>query len=66
MTIKELVSHIAKLEGKKHEASVGDIKEIVGLLSDLFYNAESQGDHSVGLSIYYNGKRRANKRGKKK
>lgn len=37
MKIKQLVSHIAKFEGKKHEASVGDIKEIVGIISDLIY-----------------------------
>lgn len=35
MTLKELVSQIAKLEGKNHEASVGDIREILAILADL-------------------------------
>ncbi len=29
MKIRELVSKIAKLEGKKHQASVGDVREIL-------------------------------------
>lgn len=32
-----LASKIAKLEGKKSEARIGDIREILGILSDIFY-----------------------------
>jgi hypothetical protein len=64
MNIKELVSHIAEQEGKKHEASVGDVREIVGILSDLFYS-EDEFDNSLYSELYKNGKRRANKKGKK-
>jgi len=60
MTIKELVKHIATFEGKKHEASVSDIREIVGILSDLAFVSPS-----IGLSLYDNGNRRAKKKGKK-
>jgi len=35
MTIKQLVSAVARLEGKKHEASVGDIREILSILVSL-------------------------------
>jgi hypothetical protein len=34
MAIKDTVSKIAKQEGKKHQAKVGDVREIVGLLSE--------------------------------
>lgn len=33
MTMKKLASHIAALEGKKHEASIGDVREIIKLIS---------------------------------
>ena len=66
MTIKELVSHIADQEGKIKEVSVGNIREIIGIISDLFYQYESNGDRSLDLLLYSNGKRRANKKGKKK
>jgi hypothetical protein len=56
MTIKELVSKIAKLEGKKHQASVGDVREIVGLLCDaLIVDAE------LVMELVKNGKRRSKK-----
>ncbi len=32
MTINELASALAKTEGKKHQASIGDIREILKLL----------------------------------
>ncbi len=35
MTQKELVTRVAALEGKKHEASVGDIREILRILAQL-------------------------------
>lgn len=66
MTIKELVKHIAKYEGKKHEASVSDIREIVGILSDIFYSDVTVKGHSkTEDALFLNGKRRAKKKGKK-
>ena len=35
MTQKELASIIAKREGKKHQASVGDIREILKIMFDI-------------------------------
>ena len=37
MNIKELASLIAKREGRKSQVSVGDIREILALLCDLYY-----------------------------
>ena len=54
MTLKELVSKIAKEEGKKHEAPVGDVREIVGLISDEIFK-----DPELGLKLAQNGARRA-------
>lgn len=35
MTIQKLANQLAKIEGKKHEASVGDIREILRALCAL-------------------------------
>ena len=42
MTKKELCSLIAKREGKKHQASIGDIREILNILIDLNLESELQ------------------------
>lgn len=38
MNIKELASIIAKKEGRKHQASIGDVRELLGIICDLYYN----------------------------
>lgn len=58
-SVKEIASEIAKREGKKSSARVGDIREIVAILSDL-----SVEDSGVIAIIVRNGQRRL-KRGKK-
>lgn len=63
MTVKTLASTIAKREGKKSEARIGDIREILGILSDLFYEEEAAGLYMVLLN---NGLKRANKKPKEK
>ena len=35
MTLQKLATLIAKREGKKHEASIGDIREILKIIIDL-------------------------------
>jgi hypothetical protein len=35
MTLRELASYIAKKEGKRHEASVGDCREIIAIIRKL-------------------------------
>jgi hypothetical protein len=36
-TIKALASHVAKLEGKKSQAHIAQVREILGIVSDLLY-----------------------------
>ncbi len=64
-TINALAKHIAKLEGKKSQARIGDIKEILSLLSDLVfqdrYNFTNK--HLYGV-IFRNGERRAKRKKK--
>ena len=57
-SLKELTAEIAKLEGKKHESSVGDVREIIAVLSDLDHQTEGQ----VSALIAKNGARRAKKK----
>lgn len=52
--IKQLASELAKREGKKSQARIGDIREILGILSDLFID-DPLGVFSILLS---NGSRR--------
>lgn len=42
MTKKELCRLIAKREGKKHQASIGDIREILNILIELNLESELQ------------------------
>lgn len=35
MTMKQLASAIAKAEGKKHEASIGDVREILSIITTM-------------------------------
>ena len=39
MKISELASAIAKVEGHKSEARIGDIREILGILADMSYKS---------------------------
>ena len=56
MKIKEIVTTIADLEGKKDNDSIGNIREIVAIISDMiFANPE------ILKSLLKNGKRRAKK-----
>ena len=64
MTIKELVSEIAKREAGKSNVKVGDIREIIGHLSDMVFVDELYGDiklNNLVSMLYANGKRRAKK-----
>jgi len=35
MTLNKLASAIAKREGKKHQASIGDIREVIKIIVDM-------------------------------
>lgn len=40
-TVQELASAIAKVEGHKSQARIGDIREIIGILADMSYHSEA-------------------------
>ena len=50
-TIRELVNYVAKKEGKKSNVSVGDIREIVAIMSDLYLYDRSLGDLLISNGI---------------
>ncbi len=63
-TLRELATMLAKSEGKKHQASIGDIRELIGLISDEIYKNETKRGAKTGhliMSLYTNGGRRAAK-----
>lgn len=39
MSPRELASKIAKIEGKKSQARIGDIREIISIIADLSYKS---------------------------
>jgi len=59
MNIKKLASIIAKKEGKKSQVKIGDVKEMLGILSDILY-----ADFSVSVILYKNGFNRAKRKKK--
>lgn len=59
MTLKELYKTLTKIEGKKREVSIGNVRELVGIISDLVY--EHLDLHEL---LYKNGKRRKLKKKK--
>lgn len=68
MTIKELVKYLATHEGRKHQASVGDIREIVGILSDLVWRDwhEYEFESKMLTSLMRNGWKRAKRKSVRK
>ena len=62
LTIKKLAAEIAKIEGKKSEARIGDIREILGIISDIFYAFPEE----VAQLVFENGMKRAKRLAKKK
>lgn len=57
MGIKEIVSKVAQSEKLRVQVAVGNIREIVGILSDMIYLSSN-----VGFVLYENGRRRSKKR----
>lgn len=62
MTIKQIVKEICKREGLKSQTSIGNVREIVGHLSDLIADKYAE----VVLPLYKNGLKRHQKAKKKK
>lgn len=44
MTIQELASKVANAEGKKHQATIGDVREILSILVEMSANAQTQSE----------------------
>jgi len=59
MNIKKLASIIAKKEGKKSQVKIGDVREVLGIVSDLIYD-----DINIAMVIYENGQNRAKRKKK--
>lgn len=60
MKVGQLASIIAKKEGHKSQARIGDIREIIGILADLSYESPDAVNAIVKLGIS-----RAKKKSKK-
>jgi hypothetical protein len=41
MTLQKLASEIAKREGKKSQARIGDVREILGILADIWHEGDN-------------------------
>ena len=66
-TIRQIASQIANLEGKKSQARIGDIREILSILSDIIYQSATPlkiPSSSVCIALYLNGEKRAKKQSK--
>lgn len=55
MKLKELASLIAKREGKKSQARIGDIREILSILSDIRFDEGEE----IDILLFKNGKKRS-------
>jgi len=64
MTLTDLYKHIAKHEGKKSQVKIGDIREIVGIISDLVYGDDKR-SYETHRALWLNGKRRAKRKVRK-
>jgi len=58
-SIKGLASQIAKREGKKSQARIGDIREILGIISDIYWASMTPGD--ISQMFITNGEKRKKK-----
>lgn len=61
MTINKLCSVLAKREGKKKPISIGNAREVVGIVSDLLYEDFLDSNRLHGKLIR-NGAKRAKKK----
>lgn len=57
MNIRQLCSHIAEREDLKSKVRIGDVREIVGIVSDAIAASEQVAD-----TLRENGRRRAQRR----
>ena len=60
MKIQELASEVAKKEGHKSQARIGDVREIIGIIADICYQ-----NPDAMQAIIKNGIMRAKRKKKK-
>jgi uncharacterized protein YqfB (UPF0267 family) len=65
MTIKQLEKLIATRESKKSQVKIGDIREIIGIISDVIYADIKFMSTETIYELNENGKKRAKKKVKK-
>lgn len=58
MTLNKLASLICKREGKKVQVSIGNSREIVGILSDILYKEYARKKQATYFTLLHNGHRR--------
>lgn len=64
MTLQKLASLIAKREGKRSQAKIGDIREMLGILADILHEgAVDEGDFESMFRLA--GEKRAKRKGKR-
>lgn len=61
MSMKEIATKIAKAEGKKTQARIGEVREILAILSELMVT-----DVETAVELMRNGHRRLKSKGNKK
>lgn len=69
MTIKQLTTELCKREGLKSQTAIGNVREIVGHLSDMVYhdwNQEAPMEWVTFDCLRDNGEKRAKKKPKSK
>lgn len=74
MTMLKLASEIAKREGKKSQARIGDIREILAIYSDIWYAEVEKNEWKItkdavtctDVMLYLNGEKRAKRNKTKK
>lgn len=62
--MSELAALIAKREGKKTKARIGEVKEILTILSDIIWETagDATGEKCAQLTLFASGSRRAHQK----
>jgi hypothetical protein len=63
MKTAKLAVHIAKIESKKREVTIGNIREMLGIISDLFYvEQDFPSNIQTYTELLNNGRKRASRK----
>jgi hypothetical protein len=61
MRMRDLASVLAKREGKKHEATVGDVREVLSLLCDVLAEEQAADSAATLITVAREVKKRADR-----